>query len=154
MIDDWMWLIWLGVFVIALIIEALESEIVSIWFSIAAIIALIISFFTTWWIQLIIFIVTSTVMVILLRPILKKLTFSKPLKSNIDEIISKRGIVTKKATKLENGRCKINDVTWTIVPIDDQDIEEGEIIEVVSVSGNKLYVKKANDNADDKEVQQ
>ena len=47
MIDDWMWLIWLGVFVIALIIEALESEIVSIWFSIAAIIALIISFFTT-----------------------------------------------------------------------------------------------------------
>ena len=45
-------------------------------------------------------------------------------------------------------------MTWTIVPIDDKDIEEGEIIEVVSVSGNKLYVKKANDNADDKEVQQ
>ena len=33
-------------------------------------------------------------------------------------------------------------------------MEEGEIIEVVSVSGNKLYVKKASDNADDKEVQQ
>ena len=61
----------------------------------------------------------------------------------MSEIISVHGVCKKYKSQ---DRYALKDIHFTV--------EEGEIIEVVSVSGNKLYVKKANDNADDKEVQQ
>ena len=40
------------------------------------------------------------------------------------------------------GAVKIADVVWSVVPQDElQTIEEGKIVEIVAINGNKLIVK-------------
>ena len=58
---EYMWIIWLAVFLLALVIEGISSEIVSIWFALGALIALLASLIpgVEWWIQLILFVVIS-----------------------------------------------------------------------------------------------
>ena len=40
------------------------------------------------------------------------------------------------------GSLKINDITWSAVAENQEEIKENEIVEVVKISGNKLIVKK------------
>ena len=41
--EQWMWIIWLVVFVLALVIEAIGTDLVSIWFAAGAVVAIILS---------------------------------------------------------------------------------------------------------------
>ena len=53
--EQYMWIVWLALFVIMLVVEAAGPALVSIWFSFGALIALIISFIPgiEWWIEVI-----------------------------------------------------------------------------------------------------
>ena len=84
--EAYMWIIWLSIFVIALIIEAFTNEIVSIWFSLGAMIATIISLIggIDWYIELIIFIVISAASLLCLRPVVNKLLKRDEVKTNVD----------------------------------------------------------------------
>ena len=77
---EYMWAIWLGVFVIALIVEGVTTSVVSIWFALAAIVSLIVSFIpnVAWWVQLIIFLVISVATLFALRPVVSKLNPEMP----------------------------------------------------------------------------
>ena len=145
MFEQYMWIIWLSLFVVMLIVEALSTELVSIWFSFGALIALIVSFIdkVPWWVEVIIFIVVSIATLIAMRPVLKRYFKTNVIKTNVDSYTGKRGYVIEDIEYLKPGAVKIGDVSWTAIPIDkDQKILENEIIEVVSVSGNKLIVRK------------
>ena len=53
--EQWMWIIWLTIFVISLIIEAIGTDLVSVWFAFGALVSLIISFTACpWWVELIV----------------------------------------------------------------------------------------------------
>ena len=71
---EYMWIIWLVIFVLALLIEAIGPEIVSIWFAGGALVSLIISFIpgVDWWVQLIVFAVVSAALLVFIRPFLAK----------------------------------------------------------------------------------
>lgn len=143
--EQYMWIIWLGVFVISLIVEALTPELLSVWFGLGAIVALILSLIegVARWIELIVFIVISVATMLTIRPIINKFVKKNEVASNIDEIIHKKGKMVKSCDELNYGEVKINGVTWTALSADnEQEIEEGSLVEVVSVEGNKLLVKK------------
>lgn len=143
-----MWIIWLAIFVIALIIESLTSELVSIWFGFGSIIAIILSLIkgVDWWIELIVFVVISLMSLLCLRPLTNKFMKKNDIHSNIDEIIGKKGVVLKEANELNNGEVKIKGIIWTAVPsLDTKKIEKGDIVTVVSIEGNKLIVKKVEE---------
>ena len=145
MFEQYMWIIWLSLFVVMLIVEALSTELVSIWFSFGALIALIVSFIdkVPWWVEVIVFIVVSIATLLAMRPVLKRYFKTNVIKTNVDSYTGKRGYVIEDIEYLKPGAVKIGDVSWTAVPVDkDQKILENEIIEVVSVSGNKLIVRK------------
>ena len=57
--EQYLWIVWLAIFVIAVAVEASGPSLVSIWFAIAALVTMIISFIpgVAWWIELIVFIV-------------------------------------------------------------------------------------------------
>ena len=142
--ETYLWIIWLSVFVIAIIVEALTSGLASIWFAIGAIVALIISFIpgVAWWIELIVFIVVSGLMLLCLRPLANRLLKRDVINSNIDEIAGKKGIMVKAYDEFNRGEVKINDVIWTAVSADEKEaISEGTKVVVVSVDGNKLIVR-------------
>lgn len=148
MIEQYTWIIWLVLFVATLIIEGLGPSLVSIWFSLGALIALIVSFIPNveWWIEVIIFVVISVATLLALRPIIRRYYKRNNFNTNIDGYAGKRGYVIEDITYLRPGAVKIGDVSWTAIPADkDQKILEDEVIEVVRVNGNKLIVKKVED---------
>lgn len=142
--EAYLWIIWLSIFVLAIIIEAITSDLTSIWFAGGAMIALIISFIpdVAWWIEVIVFIVISTVMILGLRPLAKKLLKTNITNSNIDEMAGKKGIMLKGYDELNHGEVKINDVVWTAIGADESKaIPQGTKVVVVAVNGNKLIVR-------------
>ena len=144
-IEQYMWIIWLVLFVAMLIIEAIGPALVSIWFALGAVIALILSFIpeVAWWIEVIVFVVISIATLLALRPILKRYIKRNNYNTNIDSFTGKRGYVIEDITYLRPGAVKIGDVSWTAIPVNKEEkIVENEIIEVVAVNGNKLIVKK------------
>ena len=143
--ESYLWIIWLGVFVLALIVEAATSELVSIWFAAGALVPLILSFIpgVEWWIEVIVFAVLSFAAFLFLRPLLKKLIKKDRVDTNIDEIIGKKGIMTIASTDLESGEAKVNGVLWTAVNVNENEpLEKGSKITVVAINGNKLIVKE------------
>ena len=144
MIEEWMWIIWLSVFVISLVSEAVGTDLVSIWFAAGSLVALIISFITgvSWWIELIVFLVVSIAALCCFRPLVHKFMRRAIVDSNVDEMKGKKGVVTEKIDILHHGCVKINDVSWTAIAQNETDnIQAGSIVDVLAVSGNKLIVK-------------
>ena len=143
--ENYMWIIWLAVFVIAVIIEAFSAELITVWFAFGGVVALIISFIpgVTWWIELIVFMVISVVTLLCLRPLATRLLKRNLVSSNIDEMIHKKGRMIKGCDEINRGEVKINGVIWTAISSDEhQEIKEGTLVEVLAVDGNKLVVKE------------
>ena len=153
-IETWMWAIWLGLFVLALVIEAVGTDLVSIWFAAGALTALIVSFIpgVDWWIQLIIFMAISIACLLCLRPLVHRYLRRDLVNSNIDEMKGKKGLLIEKIDLLHQGVCKINDVRWTAISANEKDkIPAGSTVEVLAVTGNKLIVKKVEDTEGEKQ---
>lgn len=142
--------IWLGVVVVATVVELMTLDMTSIWFVFSGMVALILSAFPkiSWIIQLVVFVVLSAVLIIGLRPITRKF-FLRHMneKTNTDSLIGKHVYMLSTAKFGQMGSVKIADVVWTAIPErEEETIEEGEIVEIMSVKGNKLIVKKSDLN--------
>ena len=141
---NWMILVWLGILVLALLIEIFTEELVSFWFSGGALVALIIAIFTPdslWWVQLIVFAVVSIVLIFSLRPIVKKFFKVNHRKTNADSMIGEKAIITKKITELEHGSVKYNGAIWPAISLDGTEIEIDEVVIIENIQGNKLIVR-------------
>lgn len=142
--EQYLWIIWLAIFVLAIVVESLSADLASIWFAFGSIIALIISFIpgVAWWVQLIIFLVISILTLLCLRPLAKRLLKRNIVSSNIDEMAGKKGIMIKGYDELNRGEVKINDVIWTAINVDESaPIPAGTKVVVIAVNGNKLIVR-------------
>ena len=141
--------VWLGVVVVATVVELCTMDMTSIWFAASGIVALILSAFPQihWLVQLIVFIVLSSVFIVGLRPICRKIMLRHMNeKTNADSMVGKKVYMLTKAAFGTIGSVKISDVVWSAVPADETEtIEEGEIVEIVGIRGNKLVVKKCEE---------
>lgn len=142
--ETWMVFIWLAIFIISIIIEATTTDLVSIWFGVGSIVAIIVSLIpnVTYWIEIIIFAVISFGSMMSIRPLAKKYLAKTVSSTNIDEMIGKKGIVIRPISELERGEVKINDVIWTAINVDEKEtVNVNEKVEIVAIKGNKLIVK-------------
>jgi len=140
---DMIW-VWLAVVALGLIIEFITQDLTSIWFAIAGLVCLIIAATKccSWEWQVGIFIVLSALLIIFVRKIAKKFLFRRgEIKTNVDANVGKR---TKLLTSIENdkaGSIAINGITYTAISEDSSKIDEGKVVEIVRVDGNKFVVK-------------
>lgn len=149
MIENYMIWIWLAVFVIALVLEACTQDIVSIWFSLGALVCICVSNTgIPYWCEIIIFSIISIVTLILTRPIVKKLLDRNIRSTNTDEFIGKKVCVCKEISKYNPGEVKINDVIYKAILAEDDDstISLNSIVEILTLKGNKVVVKKLEDS--------
>lgn len=138
-------IVWICIFVLSLLVELGTEALVSIWFCIGAFIAGAVTYIPgmPFWGEIIVFVCVSLLSFLIIRPLVNKKLLRLHSKTNVDSIISKRGIVLKKITTFEKGEVKINDVIWNAIKRDqDEDIEKDDVVEVIAVQGNKLLVKK------------
>ena len=134
--------IWIGIFVFCVILEFITEELVGIWFGIGALPALVLSFFEKihWGWQIGVFFVVSALFLFLTRPLIMKKVKKNEYKTNIDAAIGETAKVLTAVSPTENGTVKYSNLVWTA--ISDEEIEVGTIVEITSVQGNKLLVRK------------
>ncbi len=131
-----MWMIAAGAF---LVVEALTTALVSIWFVPGAIICAILSVWVdNFFIQIIVFLIISVITMIICKKYFK---FNKgeKLEETTALLIGKTGIAKTDITDLE-GKILIGDVYWRAVS--DEKINNGEQVIVNAVNGNILTVTK------------
>ena len=142
--EQWMWAIWLGIFVVAIVVEAVGTDLVSIWFAGGAIVALIVSLINgvAWWIEVIVFLVISIALLAALRPTVKKLLKRNITPSNADSLIGQKGTLIDDIGPKNRGIVEINDIKWTAVSANEEEtIPIGTRVEIVAIQGNKLIVR-------------
>lgn len=119
--------IWLAITVIAIIIEILTIDLVSIWFaagSIVALIAYLLNASTT--IQIVLFVIVTSICAIIIRPISKKYLRGNIERTNFDRVIGKHGLVTKTITADNKGEVKVMSTLWMATSNDNTTIHQGE----------------------------
>lgn len=140
-------IIWAVVFVAALIAEIFSEALVSVWFCVGAVVALGVSFIPgmPFWGSIIVFVGVSALSFLIIRPLVKDKLFRLHAKTNVDSMIGRKGLVTKKITTFEKGEVKVDGVLWSAIKKEsEEDIEIGKIVEVISIQGNKLFVKEVH----------
>ncbi len=135
---------WLAVLVLAVVIEAVTSDLVAIWFFPAALISLILSFFPVpIWLQILIFVVVGLALVIATRPLCRKFLKGRSEKTNVDALIGKICIVTEEIRNIDEvGEVKVGGLCWSARSEDPtRVIAVGEHVVVMEIQGVKLIVK-------------
>jgi Membrane protein implicated in regulation of membrane protease activity len=134
---------WIGLFIILLIIEVVTTGLVTIWFAFGALAAWITSLITdSIVIQGIVFFVVSILSLIFTRPVLNKYIKPKVQKINLD-LVGKTGLVTKDIEEFKLGEVKVDGKYWSAKS--KEKIKEGSKVEILSIEGVKLIVKKKED---------
>ena len=138
-----MWKIWIIISGIFLILEMMTVGFLVFLFAIAALIAMVVSFFIDSIVaQTAIFVISSTLLVIFVRPVMKKFMYKNSIETNAKSIIGKKAIVTKKVDVYsESGQIKVNGEIWTAVGKDHATYEKGSEVEVVAIDGVKAIIK-------------
>lgn len=136
-----MTLIWVIAFLGLLLVEFLTVGLVSIWFAVGALGALITSFITeSVLIQTVVFIVVSLITLFATQPLIKKFKVTKFEPTNSDRVIGKTAEVTKEIKPDKYGEVEVFGVTWMAASSCKQVV--GSKVVVKEIEGNKLIVEK------------
>ncbi len=134
-------MIWFILIFAFLIIESITMNLVTIWFAFGSLCSFISTYFTdNIIIQFIVFIVFTTLSLIFTKPILDKYIKNNIMKTNIDMVIGKIGLVTQDITPLKNGRVSV--LGKSFMASSDEEIKKGSNVEVLKIEGVKIIVKK------------
>jgi membrane protein implicated in regulation of membrane protease activity len=147
---DWilghMAIIWIILAVVFAVIEGFTFGMVTIWFTIGAVVSAIVAMAGgPPAVQIIVFFAVSIILLIFTRPILVKHLKIGREKNNIELIEGKIGLVTETIEPFKSGLVKVNGVVWTAVG-DDQGFaaESGSEVKIKRVEGVKLIVEPAD----------
>ena len=135
-------LIWLGVFAFMVVAELATVGLTAIWFAGGAIFASIAGFLGLGWPwMLVIFMATSLVLLIVMRPLAKKMMMPKLTATNAESLIGQfYPLIQKAGPGHQTGQVKIGDVEWRVISEDGSEIPEGAVVEVRKIEGTKLIV--------------
>ncbi len=137
-----MWYVWLilaGIFVIG---EVITSGFLIFWFALGSLIAMVVSLFIPDIIvQTTVFLISSVILILATKPLVKKFANIETVKTNIQSIIGKKGLVTKDINSIKaTGQVKIEGELWSAIGKDDMDIPKGTEVEVSEIKGVKVIV--------------
>ncbi len=143
---NWAAYIWLAMMVFFVIVEAAcPLHLVSVWFAVASLIAMIISLFGgAIWLQIAVFLVVSGGLLLALWPLVKKYMKPKVVATNIDSVVGMLAHVTEDINNIDaTGQVKVNGLPWTARSTGGQNIPKGTLIRIDRVEGVKLLVSPA-----------
>ena len=136
-------IIWLGLLVFFLIVEAAcPLHLVSLWFAAGSLAALGVYLLGgPMWLQVTVFLVVSCLLLISLWPLSKKYLTPKLTATNVDSIIGSTGLVTAAVDNVRaQGQVKLNGMDWTARSTADTPIPEGTLVKVDRIEGVKVFV--------------
>ena len=137
-------LLWFGLLIFFIWIEVATVSMVSTWFALGALAALIGKLLGgDLWLQITLFVVVTGTSLALLRPIGKKYFNAKITRTNIDAMSGKQCLVIGDIDNLQAcGKVKIGDVEWSARSTTGEPIPAGTQVKIDRVEGVKLYVTR------------
>ena len=147
-LDQIAWIFWLVLGVGLVIAEIFTLGFVLFWFglgALAAALAGVLGFGLA--VQFLVFAIVSSALTIMSRTILSRYFFHRDedrVKTNIESLPGKVGTVTSASRgALHEGAVKVYGSVWTAFPVDgENELVEGEKVEVVEVQGSSIYVRR------------
>lgn len=142
-------IVWLGIFVILLIIEILTMGLTTIWFAggaLAAFGAGVIGFGLV--VQVVVFVVVSVLLLVLTRPLAVKYFNQERQKTNAESLIGQQALVIEDIDTLQSaGKVEVNGQEWS-AKTDEPDgkIEKNKIVVIDGIQGVKLIVRDREEN--------
>ena len=137
-----MYVVWAVAIVAFGIFEGITAQLVSIWFVIGSVAALISAALKApIWLQIVIFFAVSVIVLVATRPIIKKKISPKLEKTNADRCIGSDAIVIEEINNLlSTGQVKADGKVWTARSSDERIIPKDTVVTVEKIDGVKLIV--------------
>lgn len=138
-------IIWLFLMVGFLGLESSTVSLVSLWFAIGALAALVLSLLhVEFWIQVVVFLAVSCLLLAALRPLVRRFITPRIVKTNVDSVIGSTGIVTQAIDNVKaEGQVKLGAMYWTARSVSPETIPQGTLVRVVRIEGVKAFVEPA-----------
>ena len=134
-------IIWLALIVVFIIMEALTVQLISTWFAVGALAAMIVSLIGgAVWLQVTVFFTVSIVLFASLWPLARKHLKSRLVATNADALVGKLCTVTEEIDPVEGGRVKVGDVTWSARS--EEEIPVGARVKILKIQGAKVFVER------------
>ena len=134
--------VWLGLLIFFVVAEIATVGMVSLWFAFGALAAMITAMLGgQLWLQAVLFFVVSGALLFSLRPLAKKFFTPKLVKTNVDAVVGKEGVVTARIDNIAAcGTVKLGAMEWSARSTDGSPIQEGTRIRVDRIEGVKVFV--------------
>ena len=134
--------VWFALMVVFIIMEASTVTMVSIWFVMGALAAMVVSLLGgALWLQVVLFLAVSALLLWCLRPVVKKHFTPKLEKTNVNAVIGAVGRVTEQINNVDAcGHVKLGAMEWAARSTDGTTIEEGALVCVDRVEGVRVFV--------------
>lgn len=137
--------IWLAIFVLAVVFEAITVDFVAVWFAVGALPAFIVSIFGgPEWLQVLLFVGVSVTLLAFTRPYMLKYVKTNRVNTNVHANIGKTAIVTKKITPTTVGAVQLRSMTWSAIA--DETIDIDTEVRILDIEGVKFIVKTIKEN--------
>lgn len=139
---NWAAIFWLSLLVLFLIAEAATVTMVSLWFAVGSVAALLVSLLGgSIAVQAVVFLAVSAVLLALLRPLVRKFITPRLTKTNVDSIIGSTGYVTAAVDNIKaEGQVKLGGMVWTARSTSGAVIPLGTLVKVDRIEGVKAFV--------------
>ena len=139
-------LIWLVLVIVFIVVEAAcPFHLVSIWFAVGSLVALVVSLLQgPLWLQITLFLIVSAALLAALWPLTKKYLKPKLTATNVDSVIGSTGYVTAAIDNVAAvGQVKLGAMEWTARSTTGESIPTGTRIRVDRIEGVKVFVSPA-----------
>ena len=125
---------WLIFFITLVIVELITVNLVTIWFAFGALVTSLVSLYTTDTVILLaVFTLVSLLLLLITKPVVKKLKVKKVVATNLDQVIGKTGLVTEPIAKDKIGEVKVLGKRWSAYS--DREISKDKKVKILSISG-------------------
>ena len=138
--------VWLVIAVVLGIFEAATVALVSIWFAIGAVAAMVPAYFNApFWVQILVFILVSALCFVFTRPFFKKIIRVNKQPTNVDRLVGQEGVATDDIENIEcRGKVFISGLTWSARSETGELIPQGAFVTVKKIEGATLVVERKN----------
>ena len=136
--------IWAAAIVLFLILEAVTVGVVSIWFALGSICALIAALLgAPVWLQIAWFALISVLTLLLTRPVVRKYVNGKKQATNADRVIGMKATVKEAINNLAaEGAVLCDGKEWSARSASGEAIPVGAVVTVEAIEGVKLMVSR------------
>ena len=146
---NWEAIFWLIAMVIFMAAEAMTVSLVSIWFSLGALGAIVVALIGGGLaLQVTVFLVLAIALLLSLRSIVRKRFAPRITRTNIDSVIGATGVVITPVNNIAAlGQIQVNGVEWSARSTDNSHIPAGALVRVDRIEGVKVYVSPVKEEA-------